>query len=180
MPQIKMLGSTYHLEEGENLLEGLLKKGIRVPHSCRAGICHSCLLKLEKGQPPAGSQNKLSPKQIEQRCILACQSQVTDNLDVRLAQREQILATITALELINPTRLLVTLSPRFPLQETDTFNLIAIDAMAGLSTECPIRHWDSKKNILTIQIERKAGDAFSTWLYDSATVGQQVLLRLLD
>ncbi|MBM6549948.1 2Fe-2S iron-sulfur cluster-binding protein [Marinomonas ostreistagni] len=54
----------YTLDAQENLLQGLLKRGAMINHSCLAGVCRSCRLYDAKTQAP----------------LLSCQTQVSDPL----------------------------------------------------------------------------------------------------
>ena len=43
------------LEPGETALDALLRGGVDVPNSCRAGACQSCRLRASAGTPPPAS-----------------------------------------------------------------------------------------------------------------------------
>ena len=181
MPEIKIFDSLCQLEQGENLLDGLLRQGIRIPYSCRAGICHSCLLKLENGCPPKGSQDLLSNKQVQNHYILACQSTVSGNLHVELIQRDEMPATIVSIEKISPTCIALILSPRFPIQKAvNGFPpTIALDVSHDIGEQCQIERINGDGREVMVLVERKAGDSFSSWVHEQATKGDQVMLRLL-
>ncbi len=57
---------------GENVLSALLAAGIETPHSCRAGLCQTCLHKVVEGDVPAAAQQGLSDAQKAQGYFLAC------------------------------------------------------------------------------------------------------------
>ncbi|MBF2948861.1 2Fe-2S iron-sulfur cluster binding domain-containing protein, partial [Pseudomonas aeruginosa] len=44
MPDIRVGERRLAVAAGSNLLDALLAGGIAVPHSCRAGSCHACLV----------------------------------------------------------------------------------------------------------------------------------------
>ncbi|MFP2932974.1 2Fe-2S iron-sulfur cluster-binding protein [Pyxidicoccus sp. 3LG] len=52
MARVKHESSWYPLEPGESVLDGLLRQGVSVPNSCRAGACQSCLMKAVGGVIP--------------------------------------------------------------------------------------------------------------------------------
>ena len=180
MPDIKIFGNHCQLEQGENLLDGLLRQGIRVPHSCRSGICHSCLLKLEQGTPPEGSQRTLTPEQVKNNYILACQSKVSDNLYIGMVSRDEMPATITDIESITPTCIAITLSPRFPLvnHHGNVRPTAWLDADHSLNGRFPIESISPEGREIRIVLERKAGDPFSAWIHEQASPGSQVMLRI--
>ncbi len=181
MPDIKILDTRCQLDYGENLLDGLLRQGVKVPHSCRAGICHSCLLKLEDGSPPEGSQRTLTSQQINNGYILACQSTVHEDLNITMINRDEMPATITAIEPLTPTCIAVTLSPRFPLI-TDKLShtpSARLDADHNINGQCPIDSITQEGHEIRIVLERKAGDPFSAWIHEQATPGSQVMLKII-
>ncbi|MCR3793284.1 2Fe-2S iron-sulfur cluster-binding protein, partial [Pseudomonas aeruginosa] len=51
MPDIRVGERRLAVAAGSNLLDALLAGGIAVPHSCRAGSCHACLVHCLQGEP---------------------------------------------------------------------------------------------------------------------------------
>ncbi|MBE2293296.1 MAG: (2Fe-2S)-binding protein, partial [Phycisphaerales bacterium] len=41
MPIIRFNGNTYECPETETVLQTLLASGVALPHSCKAGVCHT-------------------------------------------------------------------------------------------------------------------------------------------
>ncbi len=60
------------LNEGESLLDGLLRLGYDVPFGCKSGVCQSCLMRATDGNIPEQAQAGLKPTQIEQGYFLSC------------------------------------------------------------------------------------------------------------
>ena len=56
----------------ETVLDVLLRVGFPLPHSCRAGVCQSCLLRATQGAVPPASQAGLKPTLAGQGYFLAC------------------------------------------------------------------------------------------------------------
>ncbi|WP_263078697.1 2Fe-2S iron-sulfur cluster-binding protein [Endozoicomonas sp. Mp262] len=182
MPYINIFGHSCQLDKDENLLDGLLRQGIRIPYSCRAGVCHSCLLKLKSGLPPEGSQRSLTPLQIKKGYILACQSTVSENLDIEYIQRDEMPATIIAKEMLTPTRILLTLTTRFPVA-TDTLSsslLLSLCFADNLTGHFPVESVSGESNEIKIALERKAGDPLSAWIYEHATPGVQLMIKIIE
>lgn len=175
MPIIRFAGKDFSLKDNENLLSGLLRNQARVPFSCRAGVCHSCLLKLEHGEIPVNSQPNLNQAQINNHCFLACQSFVDSALVVSIPQRDEIPARIAKLEPINPTDVRLTLSTRFP------FNGVPGETAYILThqeteTQLPILAINTEKNAIDFAVARKVGDPFSSWLHEHAREGDEVII----
>ena len=179
MFEISIYDKSYRLKKGENLLDGLLKQGVKIPYSCKSGVCHSCLLKVEKGLPPKGSQNSLSNQQIKNNCILACQSNVSNSIQVELMQRNKMEATISYIENLTLTCISMTLSLRFPIMIwIETTIKITINDNTDVTSLCTIKQINHNNQEIIIQIERKAGDFFSSWAHEAAKKGDKVTLSI--
>ena len=60
------------IEPGEDVLSALLRAEIDAPHSCRSGVCQSCMHRAVDGKPPAAAQQGLSEAQKALGYFLAC------------------------------------------------------------------------------------------------------------
>lgn len=87
MIEIKFREQNFLLEEGESVLNGLLRHGAALPHGCKAGVCQSCLLVADKGTIPAAAQAGLKTTQKQLGCFLSCQCVPLESLDVRPADQ---------------------------------------------------------------------------------------------
>ncbi len=179
MPIIYFVGKEYTLAEGENLLSGLLNQQARMPFSCRAGICHSCLLKLDQGMMPENSQIHLSTTQQNKRYFLACQSHVHSDLHVSIPERDEIPARAVKLTPINATEIILTLSTRFPFKG-HAGELVGIISQTGVQSQLPIQVISAEKNTIEFVVKRKAGDEFSRWLHDKCQNGDGFMLSTLS
>lgn len=61
-----------NLNEGETVLDGLLRHGFHIPHGCKSGVCQSCMLRVDQGQLPANAQLGLKATQKSQGYFLSC------------------------------------------------------------------------------------------------------------
>lgn len=80
MPGFLFEGNLVEFEDGETVLESLLRAGHRIESGCKAGACQSCLLRAKEGAPPS-SQKNLDPTTIEAGGFLACQAKAAESLD---------------------------------------------------------------------------------------------------
>jgi ferredoxin-NADP reductase/ferredoxin len=60
------------LTEGETVLEAIERTGLNVPSSCRAGVCHFCLLKATTGPIPKVAQEGLDRELSESGHFKSC------------------------------------------------------------------------------------------------------------
>jgi len=56
VPKILFEGQDYQCEPGESVLDCLLRQGVSVNYSCKAGACQSCMMVAVEGTPTLASQ----------------------------------------------------------------------------------------------------------------------------
>jgi ring-1,2-phenylacetyl-CoA epoxidase subunit PaaE len=68
--------SRYEIKTGEQntLLDAALEKGIKMPYSCKAGVCATCRCKLIEGEVDMLNNYSLEDWELKDNYILTCQS----------------------------------------------------------------------------------------------------------
>ncbi|TNF03897.1 MAG: 2Fe-2S iron-sulfur cluster binding domain-containing protein [Gammaproteobacteria bacterium] len=89
MAVVRYSDRTIEVPEGETLLSALEGVDIAVPNSCRAGLCHSCMMVAHDSPIPEQAQAGLSAQQIAQNYFLACQCYPESDMDVSLGDGER-------------------------------------------------------------------------------------------
>jgi uncharacterized 2Fe-2S/4Fe-4S cluster protein (DUF4445 family) len=80
---------TIEVEEGENLLTAAAGAGVFIQASCGGdGVCGKCKIKVETGELASG-EKRLRPEERARGYRLACQSTVTSDVVIRLADGER-------------------------------------------------------------------------------------------
>ncbi len=70
--------TTFELaHDGDSILNAALDTGLDAPYSCKGGICTTCQSKLLSGSVKMDVNHALTPREIEQGYVLACQSHPT-------------------------------------------------------------------------------------------------------
>lgn len=117
MPELRLGARTLVGEAGANLLDTLLLAGIALPHSCRAGSCHACLLRC-RGELQDALPDALSVAQREQGWRLACQCRLQGDLEVELFDpvRDGLPARVLAADWLGARVLRLRLQPERPLR----------------------------------------------------------------
>ncbi len=174
MPKITIASRQLQADSDQCLLDSLLNQGERIPHSCRSGVCHACMLQADKGQPPAQSQQFLPREKINSQHFLACQCYPIADMTVSLPKSKPISAIITAIEKPESTLAVLTLAPRQPLSYLPGQHL-TVSANERLSKDCYLASSPTAQQ-LTLYIRRKVGDPFSTWSHEIARVGDKIHL----
>lgn len=82
MPIVTLDGERYPLDDGETVLECLLRHKIAIPNSCRSGLCQSCLMQRLQGEIPASAQQGLRASLQENGCFLACMARPATDVKV--------------------------------------------------------------------------------------------------
>lgn len=118
MPELHVADKRWSVADGSNLLDALNQAGVSVPYSCRAGSCHACLVRCVQGEPIDLKPQALTLAQREQGWRLACQCQVSEDLQIETfdPKRDGMPADVVALDWLSPTVLRLRLEPRRPLR----------------------------------------------------------------
>lgn len=74
--------------DNETVLDCLLRNGMAPPHSCRSGLCQSCMLRSVKGKPPADSQHGLKSSLKLQNYFLACRCIPQHDMEISFADAQ--------------------------------------------------------------------------------------------
>ena len=178
MARIECDGQPVPVDAGETLLDALLRAGIPLPHSCRAGACQSCLVKATAGTPPAESQTGLRPSLAQQGFLLACMTRPGDDLDLAVstdaAAGLTVSATIAAVEPLagDVVRVRVTPDAEFPFRAGQYVTLLRED---GLARSYSVANLPGS-GALELHVRVLPGGQMSQWLA-SGPVGARVSLR---
>jgi CDP-4-dehydro-6-deoxyglucose reductase len=176
MARVECDGRPVPVETGETLLDALLRAGIPLPHSCRAGVCQSCLVKATSGAPPTGSQTGLRSSLAQQGFLLACMAHPVDDLTLSTdaAAGLTVAAAVTAVDAIagDVVRVLVTPDVEFPYRAGQYVTLLRED---GLARSYSVANLPGS-GALELHVRVLPGGQMSQWLA-SRPVGARVSLR---
>ncbi|MCK5894271.1 MAG: 2Fe-2S iron-sulfur cluster binding domain-containing protein [Endozoicomonadaceae bacterium] len=180
MTHIQFNNQTYTVSPGKSLLEELLAQNCRIPWSCRAGLCHSCLMQMTEGSVPIEACQGLSDDQMENGFFLACQCYPTSNMTTRLPERhlQAQPALITRKTILSPTLLAIRIAPRMPLQYRPGQHVRLWKNSTCGSRYCLLSQPETASELL-IHVERRVGGKVSGWLFDEIDSGTQVTLSEL-
>ena len=165
------------LDEGQNLLDGLLQRGVAVPHGCRTGSCQSCLLKCSSGDIPKGAQQGLKDSQILNHLLLACQCFPEGPMQISLPASEQQKhrATVTHLKRLNSKIMEVGLEVKPPLvyRAGQFIHLYRPDGTGRCYSLASVPSLDSD---LILHVQAYPNGALSQWIHQVLSVGDLVSL----
>lgn len=176
MARIECDGQPVAVDPGETLLDALLRAGVAVPHSCRAGACQSCLVKATAGVPPREAQAGLRSSLAQQGFLLACVARPTEDLSVSTdaAAGLTVPATVSAVETLAGDVVRVTITPaaEFPYRAGQYVTVLRDD---GLARSYSIANLPGA-GTLELHVRVLPGGQMSQWLA-SAPLGARVSLR---
>lgn len=114
MPTIKFGDGQYQCEPGESVLDCLIRHGVSVNYSCKAGICQSCMMVAVKGEPTPASQLGIRETLRVQDHFLICScvpemdmlvavpNSVGSSFEVTVLSRDKLSADVVRLRLSRP------------------------------------------------------------------------------
>ncbi|MBT2386182.1 2Fe-2S iron-sulfur cluster-binding protein [Streptomyces sp. ISL-11] len=70
-------GGSWPVQEGESLLEAVLRNRADAPYACKGGVCGTCRAYLVSGEVRMDRNFALEPEEIDAGYVLACQSHPT-------------------------------------------------------------------------------------------------------
>ncbi|BDC49911.1 ferredoxin [Bryobacterales bacterium F-183] len=176
MPSITFDGRDCEVLPGETVLDCLLRSGIAVPHSCKAGACQSCLMKAGSAAGLADAQAGLKDTLRAQGYFLACSLRPLEDLAVALPGGEvRTAARITGLEALNETVLRVRLRTEEPFAyfAGQYLSLVREDGLARSYSLASLPN----EGDLELHVRRIPGGAMSEWLHREAPEGNTVWLQ---
>lgn len=80
---VPTLNKAFMANDQQTLLDALHDAGVKVPYSCKSGVCGACKCKVS-GDVVSSSQETLTAEQIELGYVLACSSKANSDLVVEL------------------------------------------------------------------------------------------------
>ena len=92
---VEPFGWEFDVAPGQTILQAALAQGLPWPSRCRVGSCTTCRCRLLEGDVRALTDTSyvLSREQLDQRYVLACQSQPKGRVRVHLDRMKTTLAT---------------------------------------------------------------------------------------
>lgn len=175
MPTIVFAGRELTLGPAESVLDGLLRHGIAVPHSCKAGACHSCLMQAPGQTIPPRAQACLRDTQQAQGYFLACMCHPETPMLVQLPGAEALIgARVASVWPLSDTvvRVRLTTSARLEYRAGQFVTLLREDGLARSYSLASL----PAEGVLELHVRKVPGGSMSGWLHD--TVPHDAAVRL--
>jgi len=172
MPRLTFEAHGYELRENESVLECLTRHGVTVPHSCKSGICQSCMMRAVHGVPTAEAIKGLKQTQQADGYFLACSCVPQVDMEVTLDAPELFLvpATVQSLVKLNSKITRVRLQPAQPIDYRPG-QFVNVRRDDGLIRSYSLASVPQQDDYLELHVQRNAGGQMSGWIHDQLKAG---------
>ena len=173
----KITYGDHHLqaEDGESVLDTLLRNNIDAAYSCKVGVCQTCIMQCSNGQLPEAAQAALKPNLREQGYFLSCQCYADDDLDIKLAENEALFisARLIEKEYLSPTVCRLRLQTAIPLFY-HAGQFINVKRADGLIRSYSLASLLSEDNSLELHVKRMDNGDMSQWITNEFQIGDSL------
>lgn len=163
--------------ENESVLDCLLRHGIEAPHSCRNGVCQTCVMRAIDGSLPVNSQKGLKESQVAQKYFLACVCYPETEIEVAFTDTQISRYPVKILE---KTRLSSSvLQLRFTRPENFTYyagQFLTVFKNNSLGRSYSLSSAPGMHDHLEIQINVFPNGKVSSWLSDTVNEGDELTI----
>lgn len=176
--QLHYKNHCYTLGDNESVLDCLLREDLSVPHSCKSGVCQSCIMQAVDGEIPEKAQVGLKPTFKQRKLFLACQCYPSGSITVANADDAglDIKASINEITSLNHNVLKLCLTPaeNFECEPGQYLTMINPD---GVARSYSIANNPEKDTFIELHIRLIENGLMSDWLKNNAHTGDEVILR---
>jgi len=173
----KITYGDHHLqtEDGESVLDTLLRNNIDAPYSCKAGVCQTCIMQCGSGNLPEASQQELKENLRKQGYFLSCQCYTDNDLDIKLPDSDQLFvsANLIEKETLSPTVVRLRLQTATPLYY-HAGQFINVKRADGLIRSYSLASLPSEDNLLELHVKRMDNGDMSHWISETFNVGDSI------
>lgn len=173
------LGDTlYPRQPDDSVLDALLAAGVEIPHSCKAGVCQSCLMQAVQGQPSDSAQAGLKSTYRARGYFLACRWYPETDVMVKLPSMDDsaVTATINRLEKVNHDVIRLFIRPTAPFAAT-AGQYLTLLIPHGIARSYSIANSPQREGAIELHVRCVPHGQLSGWLREQATIGDTVYLR---
>jgi CDP-4-dehydro-6-deoxyglucose reductase, E3 len=177
MKAVHYEGRSYPVAPGCTVLDALQQGGVDAAHSCKAGICGSCMMRATDGDLPEKAQSGLKDSWKAQGYFLPCVCLPVSDLSItRVDADARCGAVIAALEPLSSDVLRVRLALDTPLsfRAGQYITVFLAGNLARSYSIASLPAYPSQGAEIDIHVRRIAGGKMSGWLHDSAKPGDRV------
>ncbi|MGF1572076.1 MAG: FAD-binding oxidoreductase [Sumerlaeia bacterium] len=176
MPTVKYHDNLISVNEEESILSALLREGHSIPHSCKSGVCQTCMMQVQSGLIPLKATEGMGLHLIEQRYFLPCVCKPTENLAVcDVGAGLQAVAVVRELAYLSDSVLRIRLLPTtdFAFRPGQFVSVIRAD---GVSRSYSIASLPDD-GFIELHVRILENGVMSQWMATELCVGDSLKLK---
>jgi NAD(P)H-flavin reductase/ferredoxin len=176
MPKLRLDGRTYDRDEGETVLDALLRQDVDVSYSCKRGTCFTCLMRAPEAAIPAMAQRGLRRTMAAEGYFLACCFRPTEGeLSIHRPREAEVYgrAVVRSKQQATRTALRLFLEPATSLYYHPG-QFINVRRTDGLTRSYSLASVPRTDPLLELHVRRMVNGAMSQWLFDQLEVGDTI------
>jgi len=175
MTSIILNAQEFAVNDGETVLDTLLRNRVAIPYGCRAGACQACIM-MSDGEIPDDCQLGLSQERIQEGYFLSCQCEPEQTMQLQFPSlsQEKHLATVVEKTQINPRTLRLRLSCRLRWRAGQYITLWINDRTARCYSIASVA---SLHNFIELHIRIYPTGAVSPYLLNTIKIGDQLAIQ---
>ncbi len=160
------------LNDGESVLDALLRTGFEIPHGCKAGSCHSCMLQSDS-EIPTQAQSGLKQNQKTLGYFLACQCKPTESFTINNAAGadQRVSAEVISIDMLSQSVVRARLKAELSFIPGQFINLWKDDISCRSYS---IASLPSEDKLLELHIKVIEDGVFSQWIKNQLQAGDEV------
>lgn len=177
MHHISFQGERYSVADGESVLDCLLRHGLAMPHSCKAGVCQSCIMRVTGGPIPERAQSSLRDTLRAQGYVLTCSFVPEGDVELALIDTA-LLRTPGRIESIGPLnatvmRVRVRVDRTVEYRPGQYLNVLRDDALVRSYSIASVPEED---DLLEFHVAAVANGKMSGWIHRGEALGARIEL----
>lgn len=178
MATVQYLNRTFPCGENQTVLDVLLENGQDVPHSCKVGVCVTCIMQVVEGDVPAQAQAGLRQSLAAQGYFLPCVCQPTTDMRISDTDQQALYspATVHSIEYLPRDICRIFLEPATPLYY-HAGQFINLRREDGLARSYSLASVPSLDGPLEIHVKRLKQGQMSNWLMSELKPGQHLSIQ---
>lgn len=174
MPVIHHGDLNLTFEPGETVLDVLLRGGVAVANSCRAGACHSCRLRASAGEPPAAAQVGLKETRRLRGEFLACLCRPVADLTIAVGEDPPIPAEVVDVAMLSPDVARLRLAAALDYRPGQFVTLLRAD---GLARSYSLASVPGEQAALELHVRVLPDGRMSRWIAHDLRPGDRLRIR---
>jgi NAD(P)H-flavin reductase/ferredoxin/truncated hemoglobin YjbI len=169
---------SFDLARGESVLDGMLRHGVPVSFSCRAGSCHVCMMRAVDGQVPESARRGITPVLAQLGYFLPCQCRPDQPLVIERPDPAHLCRDAHVAEklLIRPDLAIIRLETSPEFQPLPGQYIVAVHP-DGSQRPYSVASRPDDDYFHELHVRRVVGGKLSCWLVDEVAPGDVIRIQ---